>query len=769
MGKGSKRKRGNSGWSDRPKKENGAGEYPPAHTYESAAFDEYYRAQGLVPPAEWDEFKAALKRPLGIAFRIIGHADDPGAVALRASMEREFVGQMGALEVDGERVPPPEPIGWYPGRLAWRFNVSRAVLRGKGVARKDGAAAAADGDGTAAAAADGDGDGDAAEAAAAADGDGGAAAAAEDAAPAAAEEDASKATLGAFHRWLMAEVEAGNISRQEEVSMVPPRVLDVRPGHRVLDMCASPGSKTQQLIEGIAPPVVDAAAAASGFVIANDAEYRRCHLLTHQCKRLHSPALLVTHHDGTQLPSSFSTSGTPRAQHTHLRFDRVLCDVPCSGDGTLRKAPELWRRWSPRLGYGVHRVQLNLLLRGLQLLVAGGRLVYSTCSLNPIEDEAVVAHALLAFAKDEKYTTAAGEPAVRLLPSAGELLPGLKRTAGVSSWKVRHEGGAGDDGSAAGFVTTYDELPEDANAEGKIVPTMFAPPAADAAALHLDRCMRVLPHQQDTGGFFIAVFERLPTAADAAPADAAPAEAPAAAETPAEAPPDPPAAAEAEQATEKASAAAAHVGAALHLSPTNHGRYDALYRLTPAFAEQLAAFFGLGATFPRDQLVSRSKQGKSIFFVERALLQLLRADERTKLRIVNTGARVLERLETAGAAFGFRLAQEGLPCVLPHMTRQLCFASTADLRQLLRRRRVDALDFASSAMRAAVAAAQPGSLVVVHDPRGRGALVAGEPLPLAIAAMRSGGHAPRVDCLVKKAETNVMFLRLDADDAAARA
>ena len=151
------------------------------------------------------------------------------------------------------------------------------------------------------------------------------------------------------------------------------------------------------------------------------------------------------------------------------------------------------------------------------------------------------------------------------------------------------------------------------------------------------------------------------------------------------------------------------------------------------------------------------------------MLQLLRADERTKLRIVNTGARVLERLETAGAAFGFRLAQEGLPCVLPHMTRQLCFASTADLRQLLRRRRVDALDFASSAMRESVAAAQPGSLVVVHDPRGRGALVAGEPLPLAIAAMRSGGHAPRVDCLVKKAETNVMFLRLDADDAAARA
>ena len=126
---------------------------------------------------------------------------------------------------------------------------------------------------------------------------------------------------------------------------------------------------------------------------------------------------------------------------------------------------------------------------------------------------------------------------------------------------------------------------------------------------------------------------------------------------------------------------------------------------------------------------------------------------------MNTGARVLERLETAGAAFGFRLAQEELPCVLPHMTRQLCFASTADLRQLLRRRRVDHLDFASSAMRAAVAAAQPGSLVVVHDPRGRGAL-AGEPLPLAIAAMRSAATR-RASTVWSEAETNVMFLRLD--------
>ena len=91
MGKGSKRKRGNSGWSGRPAKGSGAGEQPPAHTYESAAFDEYHREQGLVPPAEWDEFKAA---PAGCSASPSASSATPTTRAprLRASMEREFVG-----------------------------------------------------------------------------------------------------------------------------------------------------------------------------------------------------------------------------------------------------------------------------------------------------------------------------------------------------------------------------------------------------------------------------------------------------------------------------------------------------------------------------------------------------------------------------------------------------------------------------------------------------------------------------------------------------
>ena len=77
-----------------------------------------------------------------------------------------------------------------------------------------------------------------------------------------------------------------------------------------------------------------------------------------------------------------------------LLFDRVLCDVPCSSDAAMRKIPAKWDPWSPKEGLGLHPLQLKLLLRGIALLRVGGLISYSTCSLNPIENEAVVSAAL---------------------------------------------------------------------------------------------------------------------------------------------------------------------------------------------------------------------------------------------------------------------------------------------------------------------------------------------------------------------------------------
>ena len=167
--------------------------------------------------------------------------------------------------------------------------------------------------------------------------------------------------------------------------MIPVTLLKIEPHHMVIDMCAAPGSKTIQILEylhkgGVVP---------TGFVIANDTDSKRAYMLTHQARRLNSPALLITNNDARFLPSLKLD-----AHNTTLRFDAILSDVPCSGDGTLRKNLSLWSNFNSHLGHALHPLQLDILTKAITLLKKGGRLVYSTCSFNPLENEAVVAAAL---------------------------------------------------------------------------------------------------------------------------------------------------------------------------------------------------------------------------------------------------------------------------------------------------------------------------------------------------------------------------------------
>lgn len=148
-------------------------------------------------------------------------------------------------------------------------------------------------------------------------------------------------TFYKLHNFLIAETNAGAISRQEAVSMIPPIVLDVKPHHKVLDMCAAPGSKTAQLIEALHG---DGDRIPAGFVVANDVDNNRCYMLVHQAKRLNSPCFLVTNHDSSFLPNFFMTNGD--GQQEEIKFDRILCDIPCSGDGTMRKNPDIWLKWN---------------------------------------------------------------------------------------------------------------------------------------------------------------------------------------------------------------------------------------------------------------------------------------------------------------------------------------------------------------------------------------------------------------------------------------
>ncbi|VDM24473.1 unnamed protein product, partial [Toxocara canis] len=184
----------------------------------------------------------------------------------------------------------------------------------------------------------------------------------------------SQPLLKNFHNFLVTESELGNISRQEAVSMIPPLLLDVKGHHKVLDACAAPGSKTMQIVE----KMHEDSDMPSGLVVANDVDNSRCYLLVRQAlKRMPTSNCVVINEDAAFMPTVTCNESAPEP----VFFDRVLCDVICSGDGTLRKNPEMWRSWSPQKAIGLHKLQANIARRCLQLLAVDGAFIFCTCLL----------------------------------------------------------------------------------------------------------------------------------------------------------------------------------------------------------------------------------------------------------------------------------------------------------------------------------------------------------------------------------------------------
>jgi 16S rRNA C967 or C1407 C5-methylase (RsmB/RsmF family) len=140
--------------------------------------------------------------------------------------------------------------------------------------------------------------------------------------------------------------------------------------------------------------------------------------------------------------SSNKQSSSPASSRTEpLLFDVVLCDVPCSGDGTIRKDKHILPRWTPAIGNELHSTQLALLSRALQLLKPGGMVCYSTCSMNPVENEAVVAAAIARFNKTSRCSQTDGNAHNTTPNGTVELvecpsLPGVVLREGLCSWKV---------------------------------------------------------------------------------------------------------------------------------------------------------------------------------------------------------------------------------------------------------------------------------------------------------------------------------------------
>ena len=262
-----------------------------------------------------------------------------------------------------------------------------------------------------------------------------------------------RAVLNALH-------DTGRLTRQEAVSMLPVLALDPKPGEVILDMCASPGSKTTQICEHLGN---------SGVVIANEVISGRVNTLVSNVQRHASRTTLVVHHDGRHLPKV-----------PEIGFDRVLVDVPCTGSGTTRKNPDVWAKWLPSSGRSLHVLQSDLLARAIRVTKPGGRIVYATCSLDPVENEAVVAGAI-----------ARGGVSV---VSGHELLGGVPTSPGLTEWPALDEEGRPSDDIA--------------------IPDRMRGPSDRSLSAALGDCVRVWNDSMGGGGFFLSVLEKSPEPQD---------------------------------------------------------------------------------------------------------------------------------------------------------------------------------------------------------------------------------------------------------------
>ncbi|TMW60060.1 hypothetical protein Poli38472_000102 [Pythium oligandrum] len=580
-------------------------------------FVQYYLKQGIFPAEQLDEIKATLHAPLPSCFRV--NPNSSSAEKIKELLTEHFPRQFQGATYEETAVTPPRELTWYPSKhSAWQLDCGKNILS-KTAREHEG--------------------------------------------------------VREFREFLLFETTQGNITRQEAVSMIPALLLDIQREHLVLDMCAAPGSKTSQVMESLGQQGTSFEAefkAQSGFIVANDANEKRGYMLVHQLQRMGLDTAVVTCHLGQEFPGLYVDGQLVRTN----AFDRVICDVPCTGDGTIRKNKNIWGQWFPGGALSLHNIQLELGLRAAALLKPDGLMVYSTCSFNPIENEAIVAEMLRR-----------ADGALEVVDCTDKLA-GLTRRPGMTEWKAAWLSRQAK--AEMEWFDSYESVPTSLRGF-RISHSMF-PPEDDETREALGRCLRLFPTDQNTGGFFVTLLRKK----HSLPGDL-------------------------EQGLPSYEVATPRVfdenyecklcgerGHPLRRCPKSwNGKKLAekeaeklkvqeeqktvaseepvepmhgYTKLAPEHWDFIKEFYGITDGFPHEHLCSRSDGATSVCLVNENVQQACLAGRH--LKVLNTGVRVFAKVPSGNQVL-FRPTEEGMAFVLPFITKRKLTATFDDLDQLL--------------------------------------------------------------------------------------
>lgn len=272
--------------------------------------------------------------------------------------------------------------------------------------------------------------------------------------------------------------EAGVYYIQEPSAMAPVVFLGAKPGEKVLDLCAAPGGKSTQIAGRMG---------GKGLLVSNEIHPQRARILSENVERLGIRNCLVLNETPQRLAEVFPGY-----------FDRILVDAPCSGEGMFRKNENAGEEWSPENVEQCAERQDGILDCAVAMLRPGGRLVYSTCTFAPLEDEGSVGRLLCRHPEMEIL-----DP-VRCLAGSG-------RTEDAGSGESRAAQREKPAGSGESHAAQREEDP---GARERMNDWGFAPGRADwiedeeAPVSGIENTLRLWPHRLRGEGHYLAVLQK---------------------------------------------------------------------------------------------------------------------------------------------------------------------------------------------------------------------------------------------------------------------